>query len=541
MTISPQPVAQPVARSTALSPFASTAFLVLWIATLVSNIGTWMQNAAAGWLITTLSQDPFVISLVQVATMLPAVILGLPAGALADIVDRRLLLLAVNAAVVAIVAVLALMVGREAIGAVGLLCFTAAVGAAAALIAPAWQSIVPTLVPAKDLQPAVALNSVALNISRAIGPAFAGVLIGSLGMAAPFWINSISTGGVVVALLWWKPRENVQAALPPERFSSALRLGLRHAMHNPHLKSTLVRAGGFFVFASCYWALLPLIARERIGAGPHLYGLMLATIGVGAVAGAFALPRVSARIGANGLVAVATGGTCVALILFGVATTPELGFAACLLAGISWIAALAPMSVSAQVALPAWVKGRGLAIYGMVQFGSMAVGSAMWGRIAGQFGVAESLFIAAAGIIAALGLLWPLRLQTGAALDLSPSMHWPTPLVSTEPDPDHGPVQIQIEYEVDEVDRQQFLRAIARLRLERLRDGASAWNVFQDAAEPRRYVETFLVPSWREHERQHRRVAQADRVVQDQVRAFHRGSEPPVVRHLIAATVKQDA
>lgn len=523
----------------ALAPLKHTVFLVLWIATVVSNVGTWMQNAAAGWLMTSLTSDAFIVSMVQVATMLPVVLLGLPAGAFADIFDRRTLLIIVNVAAALIVAVLAMLVGWDMVTPVTLLVFTALVGASAALIAPAWQAIVPSLVPRANLQAAISLNSVGVNISRAIGPALAGLLIGLLGMSAPFWINAASTVGVVLALIWWKPAAATGPQLPPERLGSALRVGLRHARHNPHLTATLVRAFGFFVFASSYWALLPLLARDQIAGGPQLYGMLLGTIGAGAVAGAFLLPALKSMLGPDRLVAAATVATAVALVLFGLAETPLVAFVACLLAGLSWIAVLAPINVSAQVGLPPWIKGRGLALFATVQFGAMAGGSAIWGQVAKHYGLPFAHFLAAAGAVLGIALLWRWKLGTAANLDLTPSMHWPAPLLATDVAPDRGPVLVTIEYEIDEAEHEAFMAAVLRLRPERLRDGAFEWRVYQDAADPRRFVETFAVASWQEHQRQHHRVSQADREVQDDVRRFHKGSNAPIVRHLLAAEAQR--
>lgn len=527
-------------EGSALDPLRHPVFAALWIATVVSNIGTWMQNAAAGWLMAGLTQDAFIVSLVQVATMLPVVLLGLPAGALADIVNRRKLLLSVNVALTVIVAALGFLVWLDWVTPTILLIFTFLVGAASALIAPAWQSIVPSLVPREDLQAAVSLNSVGINISRAVGPALAGVIIGVSGLAAPFWLNALSTLGVIAVLLWWRPADGVEHSLPPERFHSALGVGWRHARHNRHLTATLMRAAGFFVFASAYWALLPLVARDQIASGPQLYGLLLGTIGVGAVGGAFLLPKLKAALGPNNLVAAASAGTALALLFFGLARSPVVGLTAALIAGVSWIAVLAPLNVSAQVALPAWVKGRGLAIFATVQFGAMTLGSAFWGQFAKLTSLPVAHFVAAASTLVMIPLLARWKLQTGAAVDLTPSMHWPAPVISREVEDDHGPVQVIIEYTIAPEDREAFLATIHEFGPERLRDGAYGWDIFEDAAQPGRMVETFFIPSWLEHQRQHHRVTSADRDVQGRLLAFHKGSAPPVVQHLIAARSKKN-
>ena len=232
---------------------------------------------------------------------------------------------------------------------------------------------------------------------------------------------------------------------------------------------------------------------------------------------------------------VATCGTAAALVLFGLARSPAVALAASLLAGVSWIAVLAPINVSAQVGLPAWIKGRGLALFATVQFGGMALGSALWGQVAKLYGLPLTHFLAAAGALAVIPLLWRWKLHTGAADDLTPSMHWPAPVVARDIEHDRGPVQITIEYQIDPADRAAFIKALTEFSAERLRDGAYDWGIYEDAAEPSRMLETFLVPSWLEHQRQHHRVTQADHDTQESVRRFHKGEAPPLVRHLITA------
>ncbi len=524
----------PVDESSSLAPFRDRAFAVLWTATVVSNIGTWMQSAAAGWLMTSLDPAPFSVSLVQVASSLPLFLFALPAGALADVVDRRRLLIFVQVMVTALVAAFGLMVYLSWVTPTLLLAFTFLAGAAAASIMPAWQAIVPLLVPRRHLQPAVALNSVGLNVSRAIGPAVAGIIISAWGIAAPFWVNALTTIAVIAALIWWRPREDgTGARLPPERFHRALSAGLRHAQHNPHLRATLIRAGGFFLFASAYWALLPLIARDQVAGGPELYGILLGAIGVGAVAGAFGLPRLTRDLGADRMVALGTAGTVIALLLFALARHWTIALAGSLIAGMSWIMVLATINVSAQVALPGWVRGRGLSIFGTVMFGSLSVGSAIWGKVAALGGLPAAHILAGLGALIAVPLMWRWKLQTGTALDLTPSMHWPTPVLSGDVDADRGPVLVTVEYQVRPDDRGPFLEALERLGSERRRDGAFEWEVFEDLSQEGRFLETFKLDSWVEHLRQHERVTHADREQQQLVHQFQLAGMAKVT-HLIA-------
>jgi MFS family permease len=515
------------------SPFRYPAYRALWIAAVVANIGTWMYNAASGWLMTILNAHPVMVSLVQVATSLPMFLFALPAGALADIIDKRRFIIVLEISIAAVCAVFALLISIKLATPGLLLLLMFLMGAFSALEAPAWQSVVPMLVPKHDLAAAVAANSVGVNISRAVGPALAGLFIAGFGISAPFWLDAVSNFGVIGVMLWWRSPVERTHTLPAERFTSAIRTGLRHARYNPHLRATLARAIGFFLFASAYWALLPLVARSQIAGGPELYGILLGAIGAGAVGCAFALPRLKAKIGPDGVVILGEVGTALSLILFGLAREPLVAVSASILAGMSWIGALASLNVSAQVALPDWVRGRGLAMYVTVFFGTMSISSMIWGEIAGLGGLPLAHFIAAGGALLAIPLTWHWKLQTGAGLDLTPSMHWPEPVVTESVQSDAGPVMVTVEYRILQKDREAFLAAIERVAPERKRDGAYAWGVFQDVADESRFIETFLVESWMEHLRQHRRVTNADRVLERQVHQFVQGV--PTVMHLISA------
>ncbi|OSI65582.1 MFS transporter [Bradyrhizobium canariense] len=514
--------------------FRHTSFTVVWLATVVSNVGTWMYNAASGWLMTSLDADPLSVSLVQVATSLPMFLFALPAGAMADIVDKRRFLIVTEIVVTFVAAASAVLVWLGFINPPILLLFTFLLGVGAAFTAPAWQSVVPSLVPKQDLAAAVASNGVGVNISRAIGPALGGVIIGGLGIAAPFWVNALSNFGVIGALWWWRPSTSGGHALPAERLRNALVVGLRHVRYNPHLRATLIRASVFFFFASTYWALLPLVARNQIAGGPALYGILLGAIGVGAVGGAFGLPWMKATFGPDRIVALGTVGTAVSLILFGFARHPVVALVACIVAGVSWIAVLATLNVSAQVSLPDWVRGRGLAMFVTVFFGAMTAGSVFSGQLAAMLGLPAAHFIAAAGAFVGIALSWSWKLQGSVEIDLTPSMHWPVPVLTINAEADRGPVLITVEYHIKPERRTAFLTALQKLGQQRRRDGAYAWDIYEDSAQAGRFMETFLLASWLEHLRQHQRVTNADRVVQDLVRQYDAKAEPKVT-HFVAA------
>jgi predicted MFS family arabinose efflux permease len=517
----------------AWAPFRYRTFTVIWIGTVVSNIGGWMSSAASGWLMTTLDSSPFIVAMVQVASSAPMFLLALPAGALSDIVDRRRFLIAGELAIMATSIVFAVLVSRNLITPASLLLMTFITSIGSAMTAPPWGAVVPVLVPKADLSQAIALNSAGVNVSRAVGPALGGVLVSAFGIAAPFWVDAFSNAGVIGGLVSWKPPARERTRLPPERFWGAIRTGLRHARYNSYLTATLIRAAAFFLFASAYWALLPLVARRQADSGPALYGILLGTIGTAAVSGAFVLPWVKNRLGCDWMLALGTIGTAVATVLFAASRTPPIALVASLIAGISWIAALAALNVSAQVALPEWVRGRGLAVFVTVFFGSMSLGSVIWGEVGSVAGVSAALLIAAAGASAAIPLSWRWKLQTGGELDFSPSMHWPAPITTHEIEQDRGPVLVTVEYQIDPKNRAPFLRALGRYARERRRDGAYQWGLFEDPSQDGRFVETFMTDSWLEHLRSHERVTKADRILEQIVGRFMVDGKRPKTTHLI--------
>jgi MFS family permease len=536
-TAEPAPNAASSAPESPWAPLRERVFLVIWSATLVSNIGTWMRDVGAGWLMTSLSDSATQVALVQVATTLPVFLLSLPAGALADIVDRRRVLLAVNlvlGSMALALGVLALLDRLTPGLLVGLL-FVG--GCATALMQPMQQSLTPLLVPRGQLRAAVALNSLGINIARAIGPALAGALIVAAGAWAAFFVDAASYVATLLAFWWWKGASARAAEGAPEHLVPAMRAGLRYAFNAPVLKVVLLRSASFFLFASAYWALLPVLARRVLGGDAGYYGWLLACVGAGAVAGALLLPRLRQRLGTEGVLRGGIGVSIVVLALLALVRDRAVAAAAMALAGLAWIAVLTTANVAAQTALPNWVRGRGLALYLTVFFGAMTAGSFVWGALADASSVPTALLTAAGtGVLAlALAFVRPLPAQE---LDLTPSMHWPEPALSREMlaslHEDRGPVMVTVEYEVREADRHAFLLALHTLREQRLRDGAFQWGVFEDTAQRGRFVECFHVESWLEHERQHHRVSKADADLQRETRKFHSGSAPPRVQHFVA-------
>ncbi len=524
--------APPAKAGGPFSPFQHRAFALLWTATLISNIGTWMHEVGAGWLMTTLNSSPAVVTLVQAATTLPVFLFALLAGALADRLDKRRMLIAINLVLTVVVATLALLVWREAMTPVLLILFTLAIGTGAAFMAPAWQAVVPQLVPRERLKPAIALNSMGINISRAIGPALAGVLIAAVGLAAPFALNAASHLVILAALVLWRPEP---AARRPHHGSllEDIAIGLRHVRHNAAMRATAIRAVAFFLFASAYWSLLPLIARQAEGGGSELYGTLMALIGAGAVTGALLLPRLSSRFSSDATVRIGTGGTALALLAMAVSGAPAALMGAAFLGGLSWIAVLTSFNVSAQTALPSWVRARGLAVFLMVFFGSMAFGSILWGQIAAATTIPTALVLAALGL--GLGALATRRFTVGQgeALDLSPAAAWPEAPALPEDRAANQRAMVTVEYRIRATDEAAFLAALYRFAPERLRDGAYRWAVHQSVETPEVWVESFHLPSWAEHLEQHSRMTRHDAELQTTLRSFDSREDGPEVRHYI--------
>ncbi len=394
-----------------LGAFAHAPFAVIWLATTCSLTGIAISDTASAWLMTSLNADPRAVSLTQVASNLPMFLFTLPAGALADRLEPRRFLIALETFVTVLMAVFGAVIFFHLLTTAYLLGTIFVLGAAWSLAAPAWLSITPLLVPPGDLCGANAANSVGYNFSRAIGPAFAGFAIASLGPAAPYWIFAAADFGSIVALIWWRPARRAHSGAPLESLSSAVRTGLRHAMENHGLRATIIRTVAVYPFASAYLALLPLVARAQGGHGAELYGVLLAVVSAGAVIGSFAIEPLNRKFGPDLAVAICTAGLAAALILFGLARDPAVAGVAAFLAGASWTIVLAILYVSAQVSLPDWVRGRGLAVFLTVIFGSVTLGSLIWGQVAAFAGLSSAQFIAAGGalVVAPLTLRWKLR------------------------------------------------------------------------------------------------------------------------------------
>jgi MFS family permease len=508
-------------------------FRVLWIASVASNVGTMMQEVGASWLMTQLAPSPLMVALIQTAGALPVFLLSLAAGALADIVDRRRLLIFSQGGMLGAAAGLGILTVFHLTTPLLLLTFTFLLGLGNALTGPAWNAIVPELVPRAEVGAAVSINSVGYNVARAAGPALGGLVVAAAGSGAVFLLNAASFLGVIVVFYRWrrKPRKSV---MPAERVVGAMRAGWRYVAHAPSIRSTLIRLSLFMLGASAFWGLVPLFARQNLGRGAAGYGVLLGFFGSGAVIGGSILPRLQRRLGIERLLHATTLLTAGAFVLMAVWRQFPVVCVAAFAAGFVWSEAFSTFNTSVQLNTAAWVRGRTMAFYQLTYFASLGAGSALWGSVAEHVGIPRAFLVAALAL--ALGLIVAVRYPVGfgEGLNLAPSSR-PIPDVVNEPQAERGPVVVTVEYRIDPQRAAAFTSAMLELGRFRRRDGAVDWGLYEDAAEQGRYLEIFVVESWGEHLRQHERTTVADRQILEHASSFHLGDGPPSVSHLLYA------
>jgi MFS family permease len=517
------------------TPFTYALFRAIWIASLVSNIGTWMQNVAGVWLVTTLTTSALLVALMQTATSLPAFLLSMPAGAVGDLIDRRRLLLFTQG----FMAVVALGLGAFTLTgtarAIDVLGFTFLLGIGAALNGPIWQTVTTELVPRPVLPFAITLNGVSNNIARAIGPAIGGLIIAYYSPGWVFVLNGVSFVGTWLVVFKWQREEHPDGG-PAENFSGALRAGIRYVQYSPAIVAVLVRTFAFGFGASAMWALLSLVVARQLHLQSGSYAVMLSWLGAGAVTGALLIGRIGHRLNLNRRVLLGSllfVGTNLSLALV---PSEYWLFPVMFLSGTAWLITMTSFNTSVQLHVPKWVQARVVSIYMLVFQAGMSLGSIVWGELADRGSLPLALLIAAGWMLASLGLALPFPMHQPEGLDFSPGEPWSDPLLDTEKaiDPDDGPVVVMIDYEVNPADQPAFRLAAQQLTRLRLRDGALRAGVFSDVSQPTRITEFFYVATWAEHERQHHRFTRDDQLIEAEVRRFHQGSAPPRVTHFLA-------
>jgi MFS family permease len=515
------------------TPLRQPVFRALWVASAVSSIGTWMHDVGAAWLMTTLAPNsPLLVALMQAASSLPFFLLALPAGAIADVVDRRKMLLWTQGWMLAMATLLGVLTIANITTPWILLALTFALSLGSSMNMPVWQAVTPELVPREELPQAVTLSGIVVNLSRSIGPAIAGIIIATSGTGVVFLVNAASFVSVILVIYRWQ-RRHEKSALPTERVVGAMQAGIRYIRYAPVFQSVLIRTFAYIFFGSALFALLPLLGRQELKLDALGYGIVLGFWGIGGLAGAFILPKARQKLSSDRVVAMSSllmGVMMLALAFFRIV---PLVWVVMLLVGISSLSVMVSLNVAAQTAVPTWVRARALSVQLLVFQGGMVLGSLLWGALAQRTNISIALASAAVGLIVCVLLTVRYRLRCAEKLDLQASLHWEQPRIAFEPCPNDGPVLITLEYRIDPANAEEFTKVMQTLSQIRRRDGAIQWGVYQDLSDPSRFVETLLVESWVEHKRQFARVTNADRVIEERVRAFHIGNEPPKVSQMI--------
>jgi MFS family permease len=521
------------APATALAPLANPVFRRLWIAWVAANVCMWMNDVSAAWLMTSLSPDPVMVALVQTASTLPVFLLGLPSGAMADIVDRRQWFMGTQLWVTVTATVLAVTAALGVLNAPLLLLLVFANGIGLATRWPVFAAIVPELVKRSELTAALALNGVAMNMSRIVGPIVAGALIAGLGSSYVFALNAVLSLGAALIIWKWDSAPRV-SALPGERFVGAMRVGLQYVSRSPGMRVVLVRIFVFFLQSTALIALLPLTAQRVQGGGAGTYTFLLACMGAGAIAAGLMLARLRAVLDRDQFVLHGTALNALATVAVAYAPSAWVAAPAMVVAGAAWISVANSLTVTAQLTLPDWVRARGMAIYQMALMAGSALGAALWGQVASMTSVRTSMLSSSVLALVLLLVLRRFRLEAHREEDFTPLRVWPEPTTAIPMQPDDGPVMVTIEYLIDDADAVAFREVMRDSRRNRLQMGALSWGLFRDTGDPRRYIEYFVDESWVEHLRRFDRVTNTEVRLRERRAAFHRGDEPPKVRRYLA-------
>lgn len=529
-----EPSSTQAVRDSPWAPLRQPVFRMLWSVWLTANICMWMNDVAAAWMMTSLTTSPVMVALVQSASTLPVFFLGMPSGALADILDRRKYFIFTQFWVATVGVLMCVITLSGQMVAPLLLLLTFANGIGLAMRWPVFSAVIPELISRAQLPAALALNGIAMNASRIFGPILAGALIAGLGSAYVFALNAVLSVICGFVIMRWKT-EPKASALPAERFFGAIRVGVRYVRESTRMRAILLRITAFFLQAIALTSLLPLVAKQMPGGGAGSFTLLLVSMGCGAVVAALAMPRI--RTVMDGDVLVRNGGILQAVSMLAVAFAPNIYVAApaMVINGMAVISVANSLAVSAQMALPNWVRARGMSMYQMALMGGGGIGAAVWGQVASFTDVRTSLVIASlGGVVLLTGVC---RFSDRGQLeheDLTPSQAWKTPVMPAGFEGHEGPVLTTIEYLIDPGRADDFLAVMRETRSSRLRQGALSCEVFRDAAVPGRYVEHMLDESWVEHLRRFDRVTGYDVALRNRRLALHVGSEPPRVTRSIA-------
>lgn len=511
----------------------------MWLAALISNIGGFMQNVGAAWYLTVAGLSATWLGALQAASALPLFLLGLFAGVLADLRDRRHIILLAQIWLALTSSALAWLAFHNKLTPLLLLILTFAMGIGSAFHMPAWTATLPRLVPQEHLAHAVALSGVSVNLARAIGPALGGAIISASSVAMTFLANALTFLFVLIVVWTWRPQPTADAAGPSlEKFRTASRLSLTYALRSPGVRAVLIRSFIVLFAAGALWALLPLVAKNDLGLASGGLGFLLGCLGIGSVAGVFLLGKLRHRgLPIDRSLAL---GAAIFAVATAVAASVDSFIVVCLalaVGGVGWIILMASLNLCAQISVAAWVQARAVALFLVVTQGSMALSGIVWGYLADRTSLTLALNLSAGFLLLQIVVArkWPLSWL--ADRDLSPSAIFAQKIEGHEFADQDGPIQIRILYTVRPQDRSAFLTSLYELRSIRLRDGGYDWNVLQDAPDSDVYEEVFWISTWADHRLQHQRMTRADEDIYQRVRQFHKGEAGPLVRHRSVATI----
>jgi len=522
----------PPEPETPVSPLRVPVFRAIWLSSAVSNLGSLIQSVGAAWLMTAISDSADMVALVQASVTFPIMILALLAGAIADSLDRRRIMLTAQLFMFAASAALSICAWKGWLTPWLLLAFTFLIGCGTALNAPAWQASVGDMVPRSQIAGAVALNGMSFSVARSVGPAIGGALVAAAGASATFAANT----GSYVALIWvlwrWRPPKQ-QHALPREPLAVAIAAGVRYVAMSPAIYTVLLRGVIFGMGASAVSSLMPLVAKVLLRGGPLTYGILLGAFGVGAVAGGLSMGRLRRVLTTENIVR----GSCFVFAL----TVAAVGLSRSLLptvlalivGGAAWVMILSMFNVAVQLSAPRWVVARALSIYQMFTFGSMAGGSWLWGSLAESRSISFSLLASAIVLVACAGVGLVRPLAQAEELNLAPIRNWTEPTTTVPIEPRMGPIVVSVEYTIRERDVREFLAAMQERRRIRRRDGAGNWMLLQDLAEPELWIERFTTPTWLDYIRHSNRLTHEDAPIPQRLLALHRGPDKPRIRRMV--------
>lgn len=530
------------AKSSTFEPFRNPRYLIYWLTGLIANFGWLIQIVAASWLMVSLGGTADLVALIQTALALPIVLFSLPAGAIADAIGRRQMVLISQAFLLLVSIVLAVYAYLNILTPWSLLVFTFLIGSGKALNNPGWQTMVNELVPRQQLSSAIALNSVGFNLARSVGPAIGGLIVASIGAFAAFVVNALANACVIITASRW-PRSTEERILPPERFGSAVLAGIRYIKMSPHLLLVLIRAAAFNFCAVALMALMPLVAHD-IGGGPKTYGFLLGGFGIGAICGALLGVRMRTTLSLEVVVRVSALLFATATIVISLCTNLAIILPATAIAGAGWLILQTTFNTTVQSSSPRWVVSRCHAILKTTTFGFNGLGSLVWGLVAHETSITTAIFYSgiAVFISTGIGLFW--KLQSIDISKLALKSNWKVPEFKIDMLPISGPIKARITHNIAEEDVPTFLNLMLERRRYRIRDGASAWTLSRDIKDASLWYETFQTPTWVEMQRLHHRRTEISADIASKLRKLHRGEEKPSVQYELIrrpGSIDQDA